>query len=170
MNPLMTSTRGRDTHARLARRHGIDPVQALHVIGDWIGSVRGEISLSTSAEQYGCRLFYEDGLFEDLMLRLYRPRASMDGQLNLVLARISIAKPYRGKGYCRRLLEHLEARAEAINARFVVESANTDMGALLRSRQTYSPYDFQLRRISATADPDNCHWLFIPSLKSGILT
>lgn len=132
--------------------------------------MRGEISLSTSAEQYGYRLFYEDGLFEDLMLRLYRPRASMDGQLNLVLARICIAKRYRGKGYCRRLLEHLEARAEAINARLIVESANTDMGAILRSRQNYSPYDFQLRSISVTADPDICHWLFIPSLKSGILT
>ncbi len=169
MHHLMKITRGRDTRAHLARRYGIDPDHALNLIGDWIEWVRREMTSSAAAAESHYRLFYEDGLFEDLMLRLYRPRNPMGDQLELVIARMYIRERCCRKGFGGRLLSNLEDSAEEINARFIVESANTDMGGILARRQNYSPYDFQLRAISTPYKSHNCHWLFVPSLKNDTL-
>lgn len=166
LHHLMKITRGRDTRGRLARKHGIDPDHALNFISEWIEWVRLDMSSSAAADERQYRLFYDDGLLEDLMLRLYRPREPMGAQLELVVARLYIRKSYCRKGYGGRLLGSLEVRAAEIDARFVVESANPDMGGILARRQNYLPYDFRQRAICAPYDSSNCHWLFVPSLKT----
>lgn len=166
LHHMMKIIRGRDTRGHLARKHGIDPEHARNFISDWIEWVRLDMSSSAAADERQYRLFYDDGLFEDLMLRLYRPREPMGAQLELVVARMYIRKSYCRKGYGGRLLGNLEVRADEINARFIVESANSDMGAILARRQNYFPYDFRLRAICAAYDSRNCHWLFAPSLKT----
>lgn len=128
MHPLMKTTRGRDTRAHLARKYDIGPVRALNLIGDCIEWVSREMTSSAAGEESHYRLFYDDDLFEDLMLRLYHPRDSMGDQLELLVARMYIRKSCRRKGFGGRLLSNLQVRAEEINARFIVESANPHMG------------------------------------------
>jgi len=154
---------GMATEARLAQEYGAKLANGLCVIDRWVDEVCRELQPAPLVEGCGGRLFYKDGLFEDLMLRLYREPASRGGHTDLVLARICIPAKHRGRGHFSALRAHLEQRAERIGARFIVECANPALGGKLRSTGKYARFEYHADPLGILFEGPSDNWLHDPS-------
>jgi hypothetical protein len=120
-----------ETRARLFRQYGALPQNAITLINWWIET---EIQHERAANRPGkhfARLFYEDGLYPDFMMRLVTERTEKQTTRTVVLARIKIEDELRGQGHFTTLRETLEGIAIRIGGRLQVEQANSDMSSRL---------------------------------------
>lgn len=163
MHPHMRITKGMATEACLNPKYGVNLANGLCLIDRWVDEVCEELQSVPLAETCGDRLFYKDGLFDDLMLRLYREPASRGGHTDLVLARICLAAKQRGRGHFSALLAHLEQRAEKIGARFIVECANPLLGGMLRSTRKYARFEYRADPLGILLEGHYDNWLHDPN-------
>lgn len=144
MHPHMRIAKGgMATEACLKSKYGVNLANGLCLIDRWVDEVCEELQSAPLAETRSDRLLYKDGLFDDLMLRLYREPAPRGGHTDLVLTRICLATKRRGRGHFSALRAHLEQRAEKIGARFIVECANPVLGGVLRSTRKYARFEYR---------------------------
>lgn len=151
------------TEARLAPKYGANLANGLCLIDHWVDAVCMKLQSASLAEGCGDRLFYKDGLFDDLMLRLYREPPSRGGHTDLVLARIRFPTKHRGRGHFSALRAHLEQRAEKIGARFIIECANPVLGGKLRSTGKYARFEFRSDPLGILLEGPSDNWLHDPS-------
>jgi len=164
MHPHMRIAKGgMATDACLKPKYGVNLANALCLIDRWVDEVYEELQSAPLAETCGDRLFYKDGLFDDLMLRLYREPASRGGHTDLVLARICLAAKQRGRGHFTALRAHLEQRAEKIGARFIVERANPVLGGVLRSTGKYARLEYRADPLGILLEGHYDNWLHDPN-------
>lgn len=162
MHPNMRITKGMATEARLAPKYGVNLANGLRLIDHWVDEVCEELQTAPFGEACGDRLFYKDGLFDDLMLRLYREPVSRGGYTDLVLARIRLAAGQRGRGHFSALRVHLEQRAEKMGARFIVECANPVLGGKLRSTGKYTRFEYRSDPLGIWLEGPFDNWLHDP--------
>lgn len=162
MHPETQISKGIDTTACLAEQHGASLSHSLSLIDEWIEETLRMIDVSPSDGQSGCRLFYKDGLFDDLMLRLYRRPENDHGVMALVLARIWIGERYRGDGIFTAFRVYLQQKAQVIGARFIVESANPVLGGILRSSREYYRLEPNSTPIGLIMDDSYNSWVHSP--------
>lgn len=164
MHPHMRITKGgMATEACLKPKYGVNLANSLCLIDHWVDEVCGELQSVPLAETCGDRLFFKDGLFDDLMLRLYREPASRGGHTDLVLARICLAAKQRGRGHFSALRAYLEQMAEKIGARFIVESANPVLGGMLRSTYKYARFEYRPDPLGILLEGHYDNWLHDPN-------
>lgn len=162
LHPETQISKGIDTTACLAEQHGASLSHSLSLIDEWIEETLLMIYASPSDAQSGCRLFYKDALFDDLMLRLYWRQENGHGVPALVLARIWFEERYRGEGLFTAFRIHLQQKAQAIGARFIVESANAVLGGILRSSGEYCRMEPNSCPIGIIMDSVRNSWVYSP--------
>lgn len=129
-------------YIEVKKRAGVDLGYAVAAVDRWLAWVAENFQRKTHewGDQASFRLFYNDALFERLVLRYSCWSIEDQPRWALCIATVNVFPPWQGKKAFKRLLDEVETRADALALDVVVESARPFLGTMLARREQGKRY------------------------------